>query len=571
MKETTETSVAKDGRSTEDGHTDPHRSSLHSAAESPWLTLENPCNPRIGNMSVAPQHRHWQNVYPKPVTSKEFKWASMCTPAALPLTNEHCPTIEELQSDYVSRSHSIVMGVQDGDFKNQNALRLVGGLVASRLTYGFQFIRRSLPETLSKSHHGPLAIPNINDQAVGPPETSIEIIMALGDTIHEILWQTDRDVEVNVHTRKIALDPVANSVFNTALQWRLHVRTPISHRYVMITHTRNPARRVLDWETIDSSRDVTHSGIQAAQGSWRARFVLIPVDLPRSSYGTKSRGRGLTDEERRLDAIQRLTQTWQKARQYSPEDKQYQASLHWKDVDPVKGQDANPLAIDYQTLDPSDVVHAYGVALTEQQHGDHAVHLFSESDMYHSSDFDVMKLAQHLQEATPRGVPMKDRRWYTKHHLNCFRGDEMTNWLLKNFKDVDSREEAVRLGDVLMNRGLFTHVVEKHDFRDGNYFYQIAVQYRTSEYPDTAGFFKRRAGKTVPWTPILQAVRDTPTPDRLEALRRTPTLTEVPFEALHVIKSERPKLELTRVLQYNLDASHKSSTEVMDLHYGKLS
>lgn len=55
---------------------------------SPWVTLLNPSNPKRQNMRVASQFRKWQHVFPRPVSSGAFKWTSMCSPAALPLTNE---------------------------------------------------------------------------------------------------------------------------------------------------------------------------------------------------------------------------------------------------------------------------------------------------------------------------------------------------------------------------------------------------------------------------------------------------------------------------------------------------
>ena len=36
-----------------------------------------------------------------------------------------------------------------------------------------------------------------------------------------------------------------------------------------------------------------------------------------------------------------------------------------------------------------------------------------------------------------------------------------------------SRDEAVHLGQSLVERGIFHHVLDEHPFRDGNFFYRF--------------------------------------------------------------------------------------------------
>lgn len=482
----------------------------------------------------------------------------MCSPAALPLTNEFCPSESLLRSDYVVHTHTV-----SGDALEE--------LIAFRLEHGFQFVRRLEASTHPDVQDSPLAILSSLHQAKGKLGAGVEILMTLGDTLHELVCHPMGDIEIKVYSHKTASTSTGNNTSDTKIKYMPLVRTSLSKDYLPMTYNCRSSLQVNDWENFDRTIAGMQDGHPADLRVWRARFVLIPVDPPKHTHSTRLRGRGLSDEERRLDAIQRLTQAWQRARHSSPEDRQHQASLHWRDADSARAKDANPLAIDYQTSDPSAVVHAYGAALAEPlQAGDQLAHLFNEADTYHSSEFDVLKIAQHLQEPPPKGVLMKDRRWYTKMHLNCFRGDEMTNWVLRNFKDMETRDEAVQLGDVLMKRGLFSHVQQKHDFRDGNYFYQVSAQYRTSEYPDTAGFFRRRPGKSAPSTPVLEAAKDSPLADRADSRRRAARPSESSGEGVAFSKADLPRLELSRLLRYNVDSSHKSShAEVVDLHYGR--
>ena len=92
----------------------------------------------------------------------------------------------------------------------------------------------------------------------------------------------------------------------------------------------------------------------------------------------------------------------------------------------------------------------------------------------------------------------------------------MTTWLLDNFEDLESREEAVELGNTLMvyeddkprdkdkeakdpkkdrERGIFVHVEKRHNFRDGQYFYQIASEHAK---PHPPSWFNRKKDVSMP-------------------------------------------------------------------------
>ena len=157
----------------------------------------------------------------------------------------------------------------------------------------------------------------------------------------------------------------------------------------------------------------------------------------------------------------------------------------------------------------------------------------------------------------------------TRLHLKCFRGDEMTNWLLRVFKDLQTREDAVALGNQLMDREIFTHVRGKHEFRDGNYFYQIKAAHRTTDYPDTTGFFSKPLGRSVPSTPIAEHRQSPSGPslqaesDASEREMRTPTLGPTD-------KRKKKEVFLSQKLQYNIDPGKRSSQlEIVNLHYCK--
>jgi len=69
------------------------------------------------------------------------------------------------------------------------------------------------------------------------------------------------------------------------------------------------------------------------------------------------------------------------------------------------------------------------------------------------------------------GVGIADRRHLLSHYPRCFVGAEAVEWLMRA-EDL-SRDEAVRLGQRLVDRGLLHHVLDEHPFRDGPYFYRF--------------------------------------------------------------------------------------------------
>lgn len=114
-----------------------------------------------------------------------------------------------------------------------------------------------------------------------------------------------------------------------------------------------------------------------------------------------------------------------------------------------------------------------------------------------------------------------------------------------------------------MERGLFTHVRGKHDFRDGHYLYQIAGAHRTTGYPDSAGFFGRGSGKSVPVTPISESHSSPllrPFANNADSSGKgTPNMVPV----------EKRQIALSQVLHYNVDPAGSSDRpETVYLHYG---
>lgn len=102
----------------------------------------------------------------------------------------------------------------------------------------------------------------------------------------------------------------------------------------------------------------------------------------------------------------------------------------------------------------------------------------SKKGLTKNSAFEV--IANAMQQAEG-GLSFSDRLWHFITYRNVFIGRECVDWLIQNFSDIDSREDAVNFGNKLLSLGHFEHVLAKHGFLDGHYFYRINQDYVSQE------------------------------------------------------------------------------------------
>ncbi len=92
----------------------------------------------------------------------------------------------------------------------------------------------------------------------------------------------------------------------------------------------------------------------------------------------------------------------------------------------------------------------------------------------------------------PLGLKIQDRRYRLKLYPQCFIGSEAVNWLAE--KQNTTKEKAVWLGQIIVNRGIIHHVLDEHHFEDGYFFYRF--------YEDDVAkrWFKNHPG--ISWTTL---------------------------------------------------------------------
>ncbi|KAF2102870.1 hypothetical protein NA57DRAFT_52416 [Rhizodiscina lignyota] len=531
-----------------------------TSALAPWLVLVNPCNPKKNDFDVNSQFRRWQHVFPKPLRTSSMKWKSLCSPASVPLTNEYFPTAAQLADEYHESPYNLSPNMEDSNLEPSKVREiLIRELISSRLSHGFQFIvGRAAAEFLGVPEDDLANIFNKDYMS----KDGDAALMSVGNAIHQIVCAAGNEVQVRRFNRKSPLGMESTAAKPFTVTYKPYIRTALAKDYELAPIALKPPRLEYNWNFIDTFLAGYHHDMSDTLRFWRARFVLIPVNLPKNRRTLPVYAED-TAEELRLEGIYKLTQIWQRHRVL---DEEPLLKLRTR-----KTKDANPLAIEYQTRDPSTVVAAgpESSLLLDQDGAPFVTQIFNETEPYETSNIDIQKLAQDLQGE--RGIKMLDRRWHWRLHYNCFVGFDLTSWLLQNFRDIESREEAVDIGNQLMERGLFHHVQKKHAFRDGQYFYQIASEYRVRPESKAGWFRTPRTDKSVPHTPLAEITKNplgTPRPTSRPSTsssassgEKTPTKEE----------PTKRKVELGRCLRYDLDPRKRSyRPEVINLHYDRL-
>lgn len=528
-----------------------------STTLAPWLTMLNPSNPSKIQTALASRLGRWQHIFPRPLPTSQIKWKSLCSPGAVPLTTEEFPSAEQLDEEYQKSVYEVELP-ENADL-SETPRSLVTEMLGFRISRGFQIVVG--PRAAESTKMPALQSLNIFDGQVLAEVGSV-IFLSRGSTIHKLTRSGETKVEVTQLIRHGAV--AVRDAETESMLYKPAICSMLAYHYDVHQVSVIPQRGNFDWKMSDSfvlghGRPQAKDFVQTLR-PWRARFVLIPVDPPSNSRRPLRPMNEDNEEEIRLEGIRKLSQVWQKFRYTPPEERRFQ--MHSRNR-----KDTNPLDILYQTRNPSGIVAAELENVAEGDATGRPVQLLPESDLYQRSNLSIASLVETIQ--SEKGVRMLDRRWHWRLHYNCFIGFELTTWLLQNFKDVDTRDEAVELGNELMQSGMFQHVEKRHNFRDGNYFYQIADQYRTPR-PESRGWFGR--GKaSVPSTPMSEdAPKELPTTSRSRASSTGVSNSDVD-SGTPTGKRTHLSVALSKSLLYDVDHRKRSyRPELINLHYDRL-
>lgn len=557
-----------------------------TTALSPWLSVLNPSNPTDNDAMGKTVYRRWQHVFPKPILTRTMKWKSLCSPASVPLTTESFPTKLQLETEYQQKPYNISQNSEDEISEDPNNREdFLRELISLRLSQGFQIVIG--PGVAEAFGQKSLKIADVFDRNC-IAEDGASVFMSMGNIIHQLSCVNGTEIEVNMFVRKpTALTTPTPGTLDPSGYYPA-IRTTPGDKYESRRITLGRSKDEYNWNYVDSFIAGFEDDMTEHLRFWRARFVLIPVLRPTQSQRYNTRGED-SEEEIRLEGIRKLTQMWQSHRYVPPLERRFQSLASRKIKDP------NPLDIVYKTEDPSVVVSAELETLPLVETSENASRRWQllETDRFRKSNFDIAALAEAIQAPVEKGgVRMQNRRWHFRLHYNCFIGSDMTTWFLENFEDLEDREQAVELGNMLMvdetqrvrerevgkdrdrDTGIFVHVEKRHPFRDGQYFYQVTGEFAKQRPDSRSGWFgSRRRDNSVPSTPMSEAMPKESL--RSDRARSSSTQDEgsndsgVPTPTINGAK--RPKVSLSKVMKYNVDHRKRSyRPELINLHYDRL-
>ncbi|KAL5330137.1 hypothetical protein ACEPPN_003662 [Leptodophora sp. 'Broadleaf-Isolate-01'] len=556
-------------------------------ALSPWLTVLNPSNPSANDSLGPSSYRRWQHVFPRPVLTKTMKWKSLCSPASVPLTTEYFPTKQQLDSEYQQKPYNISQNPEEElNEVPKDREELLRELVGLRLSHGFQIVVG--PGVAEAFGQKSMKIANVFDPE-RIAEDGVSVFMSMGNTIHQLSCVNETGVEINMFVRK-PTTTLTGSGSLTPTAYNPAIRTTLAEDYDSRLVVLGKPKDEYNWNYVDAFIAGIAEEMSENLRFWRARFVLIPVERPTQSQRRQGED---NEEEIRLEGIKKLTQMWQRHRVLTASERRFQG------LGSRKMKDPNPLDIVYKTEDPSIVVTAELETLPLVETGEVGSRrgLLLEHERFRKSKLDIAGLAEAIQAPVERGgVRMQNRRWHFRLHYNCFIGSDMTTWLIENFEDIETREEAVELGNLLMAKdesqkqrdkefakdkdadkdmGIFVHVEKRHLFRDGQYFYQVTGEFSKQRPESRSGWFATKRRETsIPSTPMSESMfRDSPRPERSRSSsnhddKSTDSGATTPTT---MGGGKRPKVALSKVMKYDVDHRKRSyRPERIHLHYDRL-
>ena len=533
----------------------------------PWLKNVNPSNPAKSHVKAAAWVGRWQHLYPQTPKASGMKWKSLCTPAAVPLTTEDFPCRMDLEDHYDKDTYVVAHDAsKELSEIPKSRESLVYEMLGLRLAHGYQFV---VGPNLKKAFGAKAASHATFFHLATLVEDESAIFMYMGNTIQELSFTSQREVKVTKYVRKRTQEEAKalQSVF-----YQPSIRTILSPQYTARPLKLTGLTMGYPWQEADNhlagQTEHVNKAIQHLR-FWRARFVLIPVEPPSSARRPIQTTSEENEEEIHLHGIRTLTQMWQRYRYIAPEDRKFKPTT-------ARRKDTNPLEINFQTLNPSEVVATELEKLTAAEGVEtQTTRLLPESELLERETCTVPKLAQIMQ--SDKGVDIITRRWHLRLHFHCFKGDDFTTWLSANFKDIDSREEAVEFGNELMQHGLFQHVDQRHNFKDGHFFYQIDAEYRAPRPEGKGSWFtgSRRSDKFVLPTPGTDGgPRDSPSGSRSRsgsAQVSDGDEASAKMPAKSSTEKKRMSISLSKMLRLDVDIRKKSNRpEIINLHYDRL-
>lgn len=89
------------------------------------------------------------------------------------------------------------------------------------------------------------------------------------------------------------------------------------------------------------------------------------------------------------------------------------------------------------------------------------------------------EMLSYLAQRMMNSISISDRWYYFKVYSSCFIGSEAVNWLQNDLNC--STQEAIHIGNKMLNLNFFYHVVREHFFCNSYYFYRFNKVMRSAK------------------------------------------------------------------------------------------
>ena len=420
----------------------------------------------------------WSDVFPHRIRQRLFKWHSLKAPAALPIATTLFPGSAELDTEYALHNYMLALSYENR-LEIKTTRELMREMVRLRLAMGFQIccgdgVKRIEAERQSGGYPENIIKYFPSGECVGAI-----MYLSLNDEIHRIFYDYSGVLSVQLY-HKIELKEERRVLLGSreGTNDTPLVRTRYATKYVPSrVNWRQTKPLAFNWNQFDQLlAGYEDSVTEMSCDFFHMKFVIVPAEP--SVAAIPSPGEKLTDEEIRLEGLQKLVCLIEKGRYADP------------DAAPVKLKEDFLPDIHFYTGNLynflNEQAESFDISGTRPTNS-----LMVSDGLRFNTNIKLATLAQQLQ--SDGGLRLVDRTWHFKFHPHCFLGSEFVSWLVQNFEDISTREEALEYGQTLKERGLFEHVERRHGFLDGHYFYEFVAEYVDKSYEKrkSSGWFKK--------------------------------------------------------------------------------
>lgn len=549
-------------------------------------------NPSKAQSSEIEKCSRWSGVFPRKIKRKLFKWRSLKAPAALPIATTLFPTSSELETEYSLHNYVLSLSYENR-LELKKTRELMREMIRLRLAMGFQICYGDRVKKIESERKTGGYSENIIKYYPKADCVGAIMYLSLNDEIHRIFYDYSGTINVQLY-HKIEDKQPSRILLGSRKGTKEAplIRTRYANEYMISkVNWRHTKPLAFNWNQFDQLLAGYEDALTEIKSDFhKMKFVIMPAETPNNTI--QSSGERLTDEEIRLEGLQKLINLIEKGRYVDTE------------ISNAKLKEDFLPEIHFYTGNLYDFLQ--GEAENFDISGTRPTNSLMMTDgLRFNTNIKLPLLAQQLQGEG--GLKLVDRTWHFKFHPHCFLGSELVSWLIKYFEDINTREEAVEYGQSLKDRNLFDHVERRHGFLDGHYFYEFTAEYADKNYvvkQNSTGWFKKITSHEKESLKDKEIIQETEVEPLLESnfnsplslpQSQTPTLSKTESELFNDVdkmpelktvlshiqresesssltdsqKLKRPKKFLiSKKVKYNCDPLHKSfRPELMDVHY----